>query len=295
MGKLFSKYLFVAVLLLLATGKHEYAADNPIRIMTYNIRYAASEKEHGINAWEFRKDAVANMIRFNKADIVGLQEALKVQLDDFKNLLPEYAYVGVGRDDGKDAGEHAAILYKKSRFTVVKSSTFWLSETPAKVSMGWDAVCNRVVTWAQFRDKMTGKCYFHFNTHFDHIGEKARINSASLLLVEIKAIAGNSPVVVSGDFNFTSDTQYYKILTTSEDEGGKLKITDAQKISVFPHYGGHVSFNDFDKNTNPENKIDYIFIKNGIKVKSHGIIGEKFEGRYPSDHMPVISDIDIIK
>ncbi|MGE5683061.1 MAG: endonuclease/exonuclease/phosphatase family protein [Bacillota bacterium] len=291
MKKTFLLYLiliinFVSAAALLSQGK-----DNPVRIMTYNIRFAGASELDSMDLWGKRKENLANMIRFNKADIIGVQEALKLQLDDLKGLLPEYKIIGVGRDDGKESGEYSAILYRSDRFSILKDSTFWLSETPQKVSRGWDAACNRVVTWAEFQDKSTKKSFFHFNTHFDHIGQLARKNSALLLLKKIKEIAAGNPVVVTGDFNFKPSSEYYSILTESSAYPDKETLKDAQKVSVYPHYGSNVSFNNFGKNTDPENKIDYIFIKNDLKVISHGIISEKFNGRFPSDHMPVIADI----
>ncbi|MGE5499502.1 MAG: endonuclease/exonuclease/phosphatase family protein [Syntrophothermus sp.] len=266
---------------------------NPIRVMTYNIRYAGSVKSDSVFAWENRKQMVASTIDFNKAEIVGVQEALKLQLDDFARLLPEYKIIGVGRDDGKEAGEYSAILYRPERFLLLNSATFWLSETPDKVSRGWDAACNRVVTWGEFKDKLTGKIFFHFNTHFDHIGVQARTRSAELLLKKIEEIAIGRPVVVTGDFNFTSDSKYYGMLTENKENGGSGILKDAQKISKNPHYGENISFNDFGRNTDPENKIDYIFIKNNVEVVNHGIIAQKFNGRYPSDHMPVAADVTL--
>ncbi|MGE5411338.1 MAG: endonuclease/exonuclease/phosphatase family protein [Clostridiales bacterium] len=284
----FTIFMFIPCL---ALFPQKAAKDNPLRVMTYNIRYAGTVASDSAFAWENRKEQVASMVRFNRADIAGMQEVLKLQLDDLKKMLPEFDALGLGRDDGKESGEYSAIFYRKNRLSVLKSATFWLSETPGKVSKGWDAACNRVVTWAKFKDKMTGKVFFHFNTHFDHIGEAARNNSAFLLLNKVKEIAGNFPVIVTGDFNFTADSKYYKILTESKANPELEVLKDAQNISLYPHYGGHVSFNDFGRNTDPNNKIDYIFVKNQVKVINHGIIGEKLNGRYPSDHMPVVADI----
>jgi endonuclease/exonuclease/phosphatase family metal-dependent hydrolase len=150
-----------------------------LRVMTFNIRY--DEPRDKENAWPNRKELVASMIRFHHADLVGLQEALKRQLDDLEKLLPEYAWVGVGRGDGKTEGEYSAILYRKIRFTYLASSTFWLSETPDVASMGWDAAYPRIVTWVKLKDNRTSKTFFHFNTHFDNRGVLAREESSKLL------------------------------------------------------------------------------------------------------------------
>jgi hypothetical protein len=149
------------------------AAKVPIRVMSFNIRL--NTPADSANAWPHRKEMVASMMRFHRADLTGVQEALKDQMDDLTKLLPEFGWMGVGRDDGKEAGEYSAIFYLKDRFAVLEQNTFWLSESPEKPgSMGWDAACVRIVTWAKFKDKRMGKAFYHFNTHFDHIGEKAR-------------------------------------------------------------------------------------------------------------------------
>ncbi len=148
--------------------------------MTFNIR--VDVPSDSLNSWPYRKAKAASMIRFHQADIVGLQEALAGQLEDLAAGLPDYDWFGVGRDDGHDQGEFMAIFYLKKRFQVIKQSTFWLSETPQIPGKGWDAACNRIVTWGEFKDNITGKVFYHFNTHFDHMGEIARQESAKLLL-----------------------------------------------------------------------------------------------------------------
>jgi len=255
-----------------------------IRIMTYNIRYEGDEKTEGINSWNNRKELVASIIKTYKADIVGLQEALKIQLDDLTELFPDFAWVGIGRDGG-EAGEYSAIFYNKNRFEVLEDSTIWLSETPEKPSKGWDAALNRIVTWAKFKDKVTGKTFYHFNTHFDHKGEMAKLESADLLNDKVAEIAGKSPAVITGDLNFKPESKGYKILT-----GGRRNyLFDAQSVKENPN----ITFNDFGKSLEEGNKIDYIFIKNNVEVKEHIIITDTFNGRYPSDHMPVLAEIRI--
>jgi endonuclease/exonuclease/phosphatase family metal-dependent hydrolase len=268
-----------------------FAGDNEdyIRVMTYNIRYAGDEKAEGINSWNNRKQLIASVIRFHKADIVGLQEALKIQLDDLAIIFPEFGWVGVGRDDGAEAGEYSAICYNKERLEVLEDSNFWLSESPEKPSKGWDAALNRIVTWAKFKDKVTDKVFYHFNTHFDHQGEMARLESANLLKNKVMEIAAENPAIITGDFNFKPDSKGYKILTGSMNN----YLLDAQKISKHGHYGSNITFNDFGKSNEEGNKIDFIFIKNNIEVIQHGVISETFDGRFPSDHMPVLAEIRI--
>src|SRR5687768_2394111 len=168
-----------------------------LTIGSYNVRYA-NANDTG-NLWADRAPVVANLIRFHDFDIFGTQEALKNQLDDISNALPQYTRYGLGRDDGKEKGEHAAIYYKKDRFTLLNKGDFWLSQTPDKPSLGWDATCcNRICSWVYLRDKKTGKRFYFFNAHYDHQGMQARRESSKLVLETIKKIAGTAPVIFTG-------------------------------------------------------------------------------------------------
>jgi len=254
--------------------------------MSYNIRVAVDE---GINSWENRKEKVASMIRFHRADVIGLQEALKEQIEDLLELLPEYSWHGVGRDDGKEKGEYSAILFRTGKFQLLGGSTFWLSETPDTVSVGWDAALPRIVTWVLLKENESQRMFYHFNTHFDHVGIEARKNSAKLILEKIKEITSGKTsaesVVITGDFNSRPESDVYKIMAE--------EFSDAKNISKNGHYGSSISFNGFGKSLEEGNRIDCIFVNDQIIVKQHGIIGETFEGNYPSDHMPVIAEIVI--
>lgn len=258
-----------------------------IKVMTYNIRYAGDEKTEGLNSWKNRRELVASVIRFHSADIVGLQEALKNQLDDLTDLLPGFRWIGVGRDDGKEGGEFSAILFREERFEILSTSTFWLSETPNRPSRGWDAAFPRIVTWAQMKDRQTNKAFYLVNTHFDHRGENARIQSAKLLKAIVAEIIGESPAVITGDFNFRPQAEAYRILTGR----GDYNFTDAMTVSRHGHYGSTITFNNFGGSNEEGNRIDYIFIKNAVEVIQHGIISDAFNGRFPSDHMPVLAEI----
>lgn len=259
-----------------------------LRVMSFNIRY--DEPRDGVNAWANRKQKVADVIRFHKVDLVGVQEALLSQLRDLERSLPDFAWCGVGRTDGKEAGEYSAILYHKSRFQILDCKTFWLSETPDKPgSMGWDAAYPRVVTWARFKDRVTKKTFFHFNTHFDHRGEKARTESASLILRKIAEIAGNRPFVLTGDFNVKEDSTAYKTL---KDGTPTVRLLDARYASVSGHFGGDSTFNEF-KELQPGRKIDYVFVREGIRVTEHGALSDRWNGLWASDHLPVIAEVVI--
>lgn len=263
-----------------------------VRVMTFNIRY--NEPKDKENSWDNRKTKVAGVIRFHHADLIGVQEALIEQLKDLETLLPDYAWCGVGRSDGKTGGEFSAIIYRKSRFNLLESATFWLSETPDKAgSKGWDANLPRIVTWARFEDKQTGKQFFQFNTHFDHIGEKARLESAKLLLTQIEKLAKDSLFVVTGDFNAKESTEIYKTLAgVSENKNSKFKLKDARYISLNEPFGPTSTFNGFGSLV-PDYKIDYIFVKEGMKVLEHGVLADQWDGRWASDHLPILAEIII--
>ena len=281
-----------------------------LRSMTFNIRQ--DMQQDGENNWIYRKEMVASVIRFHQTDIVGLQEALYNQMVDLEQLLPEYGWVGVGRGDGVKADEFAPIFYLKSRFDVINQGTFWLSETPEVWgSIGWDAACVRIVTWVKLLDKNSGKILCFFNTHFDHVGQVAMVESSHLLLSRIEEIAGDNPVIVTGDFNNTETCEAYKILVGENGIESKVKnenyLFDSNYISINKHHGPTFTFHGFHANElmNIENRkrlninfdlsspIDFIFVNNHIKVLTHGILSDNWDGKYPSDHMPVVADIYI--
>lgn len=285
------KILFACLFFLIffSSGIQAQISDEKLlRVMTFNIRY--NEPRDGVNAWANRKTKVADVIRFHRADLVGVQEAQNNQLKDLETLLPDFAWCGGGRDDGKTGGEYSAILYRKNRFKLLQTETFWLSETPEKAgSKGWDADYPRIVTWAKFEDRNTKKIFYHFNTHFDHIGKQAREESSKLLLARIPKIAGKYPFVVTGDFNATEDTNVYKILTGKE-EAGAFKLIDARYLSVNGHFGGNSTFNAF-KELEPGRKIDYVFVGEDTRVLEHGVLSDRWDGLWASDHLPVLAEI----
>src|SRR5215218_4732599 len=212
-----------------------------LRVMTFNIRY--NTKADSANAWPFRKDKAASQILFHEAHLVGVQEALYEQMTDLQQRLTAYKYVGVGRDDGKQKGEFSAIFYDTTRLQLLQSQTFWLSEQPTVAgSKSWDAAITRIVTWAKFKDRKTRKQFFAFNTHFDHIGQVARRESAKLLLQKIKEIAGNNPIVVTGDFNSKPTDEPIKVIL---DATNPNHLTDSKGISSASHYGPTGTFNGF--------------------------------------------------
>jgi len=258
-----------------------------LNVMTFNIRY--NNKNDSLNAWPYRKDNAASQIKFHNVHILGVQEALHEQMMDLSQSLSQYKYVGVGRDDGKTKGEYSAIFYDTIRLKLLGSSTFWLSLTPeVPGSKSWDAAITRIVTWAKFTDARSKRTFFVFNTHFDHMGKEARRESARLLKQKVKDIAGNNPVVITGDFNSKPSDDPIKILT---DPADKDRFIDTKAVSLTPHYGPQGTFNAFTPKETDNEPIDFIFLKGKWKVLQHATLSQTWEGRFSSDHFPVFAKL----
>jgi endonuclease/exonuclease/phosphatase family metal-dependent hydrolase len=250
----------------------------PITVASYNIRY--NNPGDGVNAWPNRKEMVKALVRYHGFDLFGVQEALRGQLVDLTEMN-EFAFLGKGRDDGKEAGEHSAIFYKKDRFDVLKSGDFWLSQTPDKPGKGWDATCcNRICSWAQLKDRTTRKTFYFFSVHFDHQGVEARRESGKLMVQKIKEIAGNDPVICVGDLNSTPETEQVQTIQTL--------LNDAYQVTTMPPYGPVGTFNGFKFDAPLKNRIDYIFVSKPINVLSYAVLTDAKDQRYPSDHQPVV-------
>jgi endonuclease/exonuclease/phosphatase family metal-dependent hydrolase len=249
-------------------------------VATYNLRY--DNRGDSGNLWVNRAPVQANLIRFHDFDVVGIQEGLINQLEDLSKALPQYTRYGIGRDDGKASGEHSAIYFKKDKFKLLNSGDFWLSQTPDKPGKGWDATCcNRICSWVQLQDIASKKKFYFFNVHFDHQGVIARIESAKLMIEKIKEIAGNNPVVFTGDLNGGRNSDCYKYIANA----GIIK--DSHELAAFP-YENNASFNSFRTPRGME-VIDHIFVTKQFKVKKWGILTDTYFGKYPSDHFPVMS------
>ena len=261
------------------------AAQSPLNVMTFNLRY--NNPDDSLNAWPYRKDKAASQVLFYDIQLLGVQEALNDQVTDMQQRLPQFKYFGGGRDDGKAKGEYSAIFYDTTRLQWLAGAMFWLSQTPAiPGSKGWDAAITRIVTWCKFKDKKTQKTFFAFNTHFDHMGKIARAESAKLLLQKVKEIAGSTQVIVTGDFNATPSDEPIKIIA---DAGNPDHLIDTKSISQTAHYGPDGTFNDFESKETGDQPIDHIFIKNDVKVLKHATISESWQGRFSSDHFPVMA------
>jgi len=256
------------------------AQNKDLTVISYNVRY--NSQSDGVNVWDNRKEWLTASIKFFEGDIVGAQEVTFTQLNDMADLLPNYQHIGEGRDGG-EKGEFSPIFYVKDRFEVLDSDTFWLSETPGVLaSKGWDAALPRIVTWAKFRDKKSEKNFYFFNTHFDHRGKEARNKSAGLISSKIESIAGNEPVILTGDFNTPPDSDPYSILKNS----GMEDTAEKAVMSYTPGY----TFNSWDLEASGDRyRIDYVFFKGEelLPLKYHVLDGQRGR-RFISDHFPVI-------
>ncbi|MDR0814739.1 MAG: endonuclease/exonuclease/phosphatase family protein [Bacteroidales bacterium] len=276
---------FVTALCLLAFQASAQKKSD-IRVASYNVRY--QNDGDGVNRWENRKNDLKALILFHDFDIFGTQEGMKPQLD-FICKESGYAYTGNGRNDGKDAGEHSAIIYKTDRFKVLESGDFWLREDPGTPGLGWDATCcNRICSWAKFKDAHTKKEFYFFNVHFDHQGVLAREESGKLMVRKIKEIAKDATVICTGDFNSTPDAVQIATMQTI--------LSDSYKVTKTPPYGPVGTFNSFKFDAPFEQRIDYIFVSKQIIVNKYGVLTDATQDhRYPSDHLPVMADIKFTK
>jgi len=276
------KYFLLPLLLFLITYVAN-AQEKDLIIATFNIRYDNPQDDP--NTWENRQLAVSQLIHFHGFDIFGIQEGLRHQVKDLENLLPNFNFVGVGRDDGKEKGEYSAIFYRKDKFMIKKTSTFWLAPETDHPNKGWDAALPRICTWAKMEETETGREFYAFNTHFDHRGVEARKQSAALILEKIKAInKENLPVFLMGDFNVDQTTEAYHLLQNAPG------MKDTYKVADFV-YANNGSTNSFDLTKSTERIIDHIFVSESVKVKKYGLLTDTYHNRFPSDHFPVMAII----
>jgi len=263
------------------------SAQNYLNVMTFNIRY--DNKGDSLNAWPHRKMFAGSQILFHEAHIIGIQEALHHQMEDLQVQLSRYRYLGVGREDGKQKGEYSAIFVDTARLQVLQWQTFWLAEqTNVPGIKGWDAAITRIVTWAKLRDKKTKKTFFVFNTHFDHMGKIARKESARLLISKVKEIAGASPSLITGDFNAKPGDEPVQVIVNKNDPN---HLFDSKDFSLALHYGPTGTFTAFQASERDDEPIDYIFIRNGVKVLQHATLSQTWKGRFSSDHFPVFARV----
>lgn len=280
------KMLLISVLF--AMNMADGAAQS-LNVMSFNIRLNTASDS--LNAWPYRKDKVASQILFHDVHLLGVQEALHDQMMDLQARLPQFKYTGGGRDDGKEKGEYSALFYDSTRLQLLKAGMFWLSETPdIPGSKSWDAAITRMVTWARFRDRKSKKVFYAFNTHFDHVGQVARRESARIIQRKVQELAGNTPAIITGDFNARPSDEPIQVIL---DPNEPLRLKDAKALSETGHYGPTGTFNAFrNKETNDE-PIDYIFLRGNWKVKKHATISQTWGGRFASDHFAVMAVLSL--
>lgn len=258
-----------------------------VRVMTYNIRY--DNPGDGPDTWNVRKDAVVSAVRFHKADILCVQEGLSHSVEFLAQQLG-YEWFGVGRNDGKSAGEYSAIFYDPRKFIRLDGGNFWLSPTPEKPGMGWDATSIRIATWVKLKDRRSGRTFFVFNTHVDDAGRRARLEGTKLVMSRIRSIAQGSPLVLTGDFNSDESDQPYAIITGTAGDG--FHLDDSMAISSLPHHGPVRTFFGFVPGKVVPTRIDYIFVSNQFHVLSHATLADLREnGHFASDHLPVLAEL----
>ena len=278
--------LFLALLLSCSLSAQQ------LYVGTYNIRYNNPNDEKEGNAWAQRCPQLCDFINFEQPEIFGTQEVLVDQLHDLMKGLDGYGYIGVGRDDGKEKGEYAAIIYKKDQLSLLDSGNFWLSPTPERVSLGWDAACIRICTWGKFQDKISGKQFYFFNTHMDHVGTVARRESARLILKRINQLSKGLPTILTGDFNVDQTDEIYQIFSNS----GILRDCYTNALQRMAPTG---TWNDFMQDSRSKARIDHIFVSFDFKVPHYAIFTNSYwlgkSRRNISDHYPVMVKLrDII-
>lgn len=282
MGKQKRTNMCKTTLLLILSVFLSFSLNAQVKVMSYNIKYA--NETDGENSWSLRKDFLTNQIKFYEPDIFGVQEAVFLQMEHFSENLPSYKYVGVGREDGKTRGEYSAIFYDSTQYNVMDENTFWLSQTPGKVSVGWDAAMERISTYALFESKDTGEKFWVFNTHFDHVGEQARRESVKLILSKIAELnIQNLPVILMGDLNLEPSHESIKFLAENLDD------TKCLAKLVF---GPEGTFNGYNFNAPVTRRIDYIFTgKDDFEVLKYAVLSDSWDLKYPSDHLPVYVEV----
>ena len=264
------------------------AAEAAMKVMAFNIRYGRAPD--GENAWPKRQDLLFETIARYGPDLVGFQEVLAEQRDALEAKMPGHAFAGVAREDGKRQGEFACLAYRKDRFTLLATGDFWLSETPAVAgSKSWNSSLTRICTWVRLRDKATGRELLFANTHFDHRGVQARLESARLLATKLPQLAAGAPAILTGDFNLNEDSPAYAALTRP-DRPGAIRWIDSYR-TVHPRRSPEeASFGGF-KGTTKGSRIDFVLHSEHFRATAAEIDRFARDGRYPSDHYPVTATL----
>jgi len=255
-----------------------------LRVVCFNIRVSTAPDRP--NAWVHRRDAVAAMLHAIDADVIGMQEATRVQMDDLLERLDEYAWVGVGRL-GEDEGELCPVFYRHDRYELLAHGTFWLSENPHQPGIGWDAAYPRIATWAKLQHRRQDLQLLLLNTHLDNRGETARVEAAKLIRQRLEELVHDEPTIVTADLNSQPDTQPYNVLTT-----GRGALRDAVRSSDEGHAGSVETFTGFWGSGRTPRVIDYIFVNDHVRVVRTQTI-EQWQGRQLSDHLALVADLQV--
>jgi len=261
----------------------------PLRVLTFNIRYA--EPDDGLDAWPLRRDQVAGLVRFHRPDVAGLQEVLATQLDDLLGRLPGYEAFGEGRDGGR-SGEHCTILYRPDRLELLEQDTFWLSDRPDRPGPAWGAKLSRICTWGRFRERASGEALSVWNVHLDHQSQQAREKSAELLSQLIGELSSGEPAVLLGDFNCGEDSSAYARLVGYRPPHA-APLVDALYAAREPGYGPSGTFTGFGQGQVAGQRIDHVFVRGPLRVERHAVLSDTRDGRTPSDHRPVLADLTL--
>ena len=295
-------YTFAFILCALMTLQAETMV-----VATYNLRNANGGDSTNGNGWGQRYPYIAQIVQFHGFDIFGTQEGKYPQLQDLKQAMPGYDYIGVGRDDGKQAGEHSAIFYRTDKFEVLEHGDFWLSEITDRPNKGWDAALPRICTWGHFLDLQTKRRFWFFNLHMDHVGVRAREESAKLVVAKIREMCGPREfVILTGDFNVDQNNPIYTTFTTSGI------LADSYQTAA-RRYAPNGTFNNFNPTLKTDSRIDHIFVSPSVRVHDYGVLTDtyrsqttrsdeeiksgafpkevslhSYEARTPSDHFPVV-------
>ena len=278
--------ILICTLLLPLLAQANTLSASALKVMSYNIRCGYCEAEGTPQYWPERKFLLAHVIQTQQPDLIGLQEAELFQVADLIAMLPQYQWFGEGRDDGKTKGESTAVLYRKDKLQLLFAKTLWLSATPQQVSRGWDAQLNRTFTKTQFKHLTSGQTFYFINTHFDHQGTEAQLQSALLLKREVAQLSANHQVVLSGDFNVKPDSATYQAISQVMHDSALVAKQQLSKDTG--------TFNGFGRDPeNPSQTIDYIFVSHNLLVQSYQVDNRRYNGLYPSDHEAVVAVVNL--